>query len=187
MTTTTTTLISTSVPSNGTEVPKYLIPLLISQKFVYDSYEKLFGDGFYVEPVEDWSMDKDRVTIRFQKINKYWVQSSHDSISGLDGDCVIRTLNALNKKCNTDDLQITTKMCVTRMKQQGITKRVLKTPLNKLSKSEFVFRVLDEMVNCKWKAQAEYIISLIGPYEKSDCIGVKNSWGKVLYERKKNN
>ena len=149
----------------------------IEQRFTYDWYEFEMGDGFFPEPVE---CGGDTV-INFRKEGYYWVQSSGDAIAGLDGDFGIKTLNALNKKYKTDELQVTTKMCMTRMKKQGITERVLSTPLNELSKEEFVFRVVDEMVNCEWKAQAEYIISLVGPERKPACRGIKNMFGRTIY------
>jgi DNA-binding HxlR family transcriptional regulator len=64
-----------------------------------------------------------------------------------------------------------------------MTDKVLSTPLNELSKEEFVFRVVDEMVNCEWKEQAEYIMSLVGHEKKPACTGVKNTYGKILYPK----
>ncbi len=71
------------------------------------------------------------------------------------------------------------------MKQDGITQRVIHTPLNELSKAEFIFRVIDEMCNCGWKAQAEYIISLVG--NGNQCIGIKNNWNTIIYPKTNNN
>ncbi len=154
----------------------------VTNKFTYDYYEKEFGDGFYPKPAEDESSG---IIIKFRREDAYWVQASGDSICGLDGEFGIQTLNALNKKDKADELQVTTKMCMTRMKQQGVTHKVLSTPLNELSKEEFVFRVVDEMANCEWKAQAEYIMSLVGPKNKPGCIGIKNTFGKILYPKNK--
>ena len=141
------------------------------------------GDGLFPEPVEEDT--KNSTVMKFRKEGNYWVQVSGDAITGLDGEFGINTLNALNNKYKPDELQIAAKMCMTRMKQRGITERVLRTPLNELSKEEFVFRVVDEMVNCAWKAQADYIMSLVGPERKPLCTGIKNTYGKILYPKNK--
>ena len=152
--------------------------VVVSQRVVYDPWEFEMGDGLFPEPVENNATSG--VVMKFQKEGDYWVQISGDAITGLDGKFGIQMLNALNAKYKSDELQVTAKMCMSRMKQQGITDRVLSTPLNELSKEEFVFRVVDEMVNCEWKAQADYIMSLVG---KPACKGVKNTWGKILYPK----
>ena len=161
--------------------------IIVSQRVVYDPWEFEMGDGLFPEPVENNATSG--VVMKFRKEGDYWVQISGDSITGLDGEFGIQMLNALNAKYNakykSDELQVTAKMCMTRMKQQGITDRVLRTPLNELSKEEFVFRVVDEMVNCAWKAQADYIMSLVGPERKPACKGVKNTYGKILYPKNK--
>ena len=159
--------------------------IIVSQRVVYDTWEFEMGDGLFPEPVE--SNTTSGVVMKFRKEGDYWVQISGNSITGLDGEFGIQMLNALNAKYNakykSDELQVTAKMCMTRMKQQGITDRVLSTQLNELSKEEFVFRVVDEMVNCEWKAQADYIMSLVGPERMPVCKGVKNTYGKILYPK----
>lgn len=159
--------------------------IIVSQRVVYDPWEFEMGDGLFPEPVE--SDATSGVIMKFQKECDYWVQISGDAITGLDGKFGIQMLNALNAKYNakykSDELQVAAKMCMTRMKQQGMTEKVLTTPLNELSKEEFAFRVVDEMVNCEWKAQAEYIMSLVGPERMPACKGVKNTYGKILYPK----
>ena len=157
--------------------------IIVSQRVVYDTWEFEMGDGLFPEPVENNATSG--VVMKFRKEGDYWVQISGDSITGLDGEFGIQMLNALNAKYKSDELQVTAKMCMTRMKQQGITDRVLRTPLNELSKEEFVFRVVDEMVNCAWKAQADYIMSLVGPERMPACTGIKNTYGKILYPKNK--
>lgn len=156
---------------------------IVSQRFTYDPWEFDCGDGLYLEPVEgDTKCENEKgVVIQFRKEGVYWVQISGNSIDGLDGDYGIQTLHALNKKYKPDELQVAAKMCMTRMKKQGMTEKVLSTPLNELSPEEFAFRVVDEMVNCEWKAQADYIMSLVGPVIW--CKGIKNKWGKILYPK----
>lgn len=154
--------------------------ITVSQRVVYDPWEFENGDGLFPEPVE--SNSTSGVVMKFRKEGDYWVQISGSSITGLDGEFGIQMLNALNAKYKSDEHQVTAKMCMTRMKRQGMTEKVLTTPLNELSKEEFVFRVVDEMVNCAWKAQADYIMSLVG---KPACKGVKNTWGKILYPKNK--
>ena len=161
---------------------------IVSQRFVYDPWEFEYGDGLYLEPVEtDTKCEKEKsMVVKFRKEGIYWVQISGSSIDGLDGDYGIQTLHALNKKYKPDELQVATKMCMTRMKKQGMTEKVLTTPLNDLSPEEFAFRVVDEMVNCEWKAQEDYIMSLVGPVKTSGCKGIKNTWGKILYPKRGN-
>jgi hypothetical protein len=158
---------------------------IVSQRFVYDPWEFENGDGLYLEPVETDTIrvNEKSMVVKFRKEGTYWVQISGSSIDGLDGDYGIQTLHALNKKYKPDELQVATKMCMTRMKKQGMTEKVLATPLNDLSPEEFAFRVVDEMVNCEWKAQADYIMSLVGPERRPVCKGVKNTWGKILYPK----
>ncbi len=155
--------------------------VVISQEFVYDEYEFEYGDGLFPEPVDNGT--KNSTVMKFRKEGNYWVQIYGDTITGLDGEFGVKTLNALNKKYKPDELQVAAKMCMTRMKQQGMTDKVLTTPLNELSPEEFAFRVVDEMVNCQWKAQADYIMSLVGPVKTSGCKGIKNTWGKILYPK----
>lgn len=152
--------------------------VVVSQRVVYDAWEFENGDGLFPEPVENNVTSG--VVMKFQKEGDYWVQISGDAITGLDGKFGIQMLNALNAKYKSDELQVAAKMCMTRMKQQGMTEKVLATPLNELSKEEFAFRVVDEMLNCAWKAQADYIMSLVG---KPACKGVKNTYGKILYPK----
>ena len=155
--------------------------VVVSQEFVYDDYEYEYGDGLFPEPVDNGT--KNSTVMKFRKEGNYWVQIYGDTITGLDGEFGVKTLNALNKKYKPDELQVAAKMCMTRMKQQGMTDKVLSTPLNELSQEEFAFRVVDEMVNCEWKAQADYIMSLVGPVRTSGCKGIKNTWGKILYPK----
>ena len=155
--------------------------IVVSQEFIFDNYEYEFGDGLFVEPVEKGT--KNSTVMNFLKEGDYWYQVSGNTITGLDGEFGVKTLNTLNNKYKPDDLQVAAKICMTRMKNQGMTEKVLATPLNELSKEEFAFRVVDEMVNCEWKAQADYIMSLVGPEKKSGCIGIKNTYGKILYPK----
>ena len=72
------------------------------------------------------------------------------------------------------------------MKKGGMTDKVLSTPLNELSKHEFVYRVLDEMMSCAWEPQAEYIVSLVGcGNNKSAPNTILNKGTEQLYPKKK--
>jgi hypothetical protein len=104
---------------------------------------------------------------------------------------MLARLNQLHHEKNRPKLitqnQITTKLCMSSMKRAGLTDKVLSTPLNDLTPEEFAFRVMDEMVNCEWKAQAEYIVSLIGePAATQICTGIKNNAHEQLYPKKIN-
>jgi len=48
------------------------------------------------------------------------------------------------------------------MKNDGITPRILNTPLNDLTEPEFIFRVLDEFQNCGWYGKADEVVALVG-------------------------
>ena len=131
----------------------------------YDTHQFHFGDGFF--PHLRWESHMDRcIKVGFDMLNNVWRQTTGPYIDGLDGNSGSEFLEFMNNKFYkplvTKELQTTTKLCISSMKRNGMTKKVLVTPINELSKSEFVYRVLDEMMCCAWKPQAEYIISLIG-------------------------
>ena len=131
----------------------------------YDTYEYQFGDGFYPHLQRKNQMDG-RIKVGFGIVNNEWIQTTGPYIDGLDGNSGAEFLEYMNsnfyKPLVAKELQTTTKLCISSMKQNGMTKKVLATPINELSKSEFVYRVLDEMMSCAWEPQAEYIVSLIG-------------------------
>uniref|UniRef100_A0A6C0F0T1 Uncharacterized protein n=1 Tax=viral metagenome TaxID=1070528 RepID=A0A6C0F0T1_9ZZZZ len=159
----------------------------------YDSYEYDLGDGMY--PSSDNKDGFDAcMNIRFRREGSVWMQASGRCIDGLDGNYgeqMLARLNQLYNEKNRPKLikenQITTKLCMSSMKRAGLTDKVLSTPLNDLTPEEFAFRVMDEMVNCEWKAQAEYIVSLIGePAATQICTGIKNNAHEQLYPKKIN-
>jgi hypothetical protein len=158
----------------------------------YDSYEYDLGDGMY--PSSDNKDGFDAcMNIRFRREGSVWMQASGRCIDGLDGNYgeqMLARLNQLYNEKNRPKLikenQITTKLCLSAMKRAGLTDKVLSTPLNELTQAEFAFRVMDEMVNCAWKAQAEYIVSLIGePKIQQICCGIKNNAYEQLYPKAK--
>ena len=131
----------------------------------YDEYEYMHGDGFY--PFLKRENASDACTrVGFEVKNNRWLQTTGPYIYGLDGTYGADFLEFLNstiyKPLVSKELQTTTKLCISAMKKKGMTDKVLSTPLNELSKSEFAYRVIDEMMSCAWEPQAEYIISLIG-------------------------
>ena len=140
----------------------------------YQAYEKYYGDGYFLS--EDCK-DCDAVeTHVFQKYNDAWYQISGDCIDGLDGDNGIKLLDRLNE---TKELQITAKLCLNRIKRE---KDVVRAYPNDLSQTEFVCKVVDEMINCAWKAQAEEILSYVGGY---NCKKIISRDGKVLYPKER--
>ena len=157
----------------------------------YDSYEYELGDGVY--PSCDKSDFDACMNIRFRREGSTWMQASGRCIDGLDGDYGKKMLARLNDLYNEKkrpqlikENQITTKLCLSSMKRAGLTDKVLYAPLNELTQAEFAFRVMDEMVNCEWKAQAEYIVSLIGePKIEQICTGIKNNAYEQLYPKSK--
>ena len=58
--------------------------------------------------------------------------------------------------------QLTVKCCMVRLKEQGMTVIVARTPHNEQTPSQFVYELLDMMVNSEMKAMAEDIISYVG-------------------------
>lgn len=140
----------------------------------YQAYEKYYGDGYFLS--EDCK-DCDAVeTHVFQKYNDAWYQISGDCIDGLDGDNGIKLLDRLNE---TKELQITAKLCLNRIKRE---KDFVRSHPNDLSQTEFVCKVVDEMINCAWKAQAEEILSYVGGY---NCKQIISRDGKVLYPKQR--
>ena len=139
----------------------------------YQAYEKYYGDGYFLssENCKDCDAFESHV---FQKHNDAWYQISGDCIDGLDGDNGIKLLDRLNE---TKELQITAKLCLNRIKRE---KDVVRTDPYELTKPEFVCKVVDEMINCAWKAQAEEILSYVGGY---NCKKIINRDGKVLYPK----
>ena len=58
--------------------------------------------------------------------------------------------------------QLTVKCCMVRLKKQGTTAIVARIPRNEQTPSQFVYELLDMMVNSEMKAMAEDIISFVG-------------------------
>lgn len=139
----------------------------------YQAYEKFYGDGYFLssENCKDCDAVESHV---FQKYNDAWYQISGDCIDGLDGDNGIKLLDRLNE---TKELQITAKLCLNRIKRE---KDFVRSHPNDLSQTEFVCKVVDEMINCAWKAQAEEILSYVGGY---NCKQIISRDGKVLYPK----
>ena len=141
----------------------------------YQAYEKIYGDGYFLSSENCKDCDAFETHV-FQKHNDAWYQISGDCIDGLDGDNGIKLLNRLNE---TKELQIIAKLCLNRIKRE---KDVVRAEPNELTRPEFVCKVVDEMINCEWKAQAEEIISYVGGYR---CEGIVSRDGKVLYPKPK--
>ena len=142
----------------------------------YDAYEKNFGDGYFCSSEHESHCDSVKTHV-FQIHNDMWIQISGDCIDGLDGDNGINLLDKLN---GTKELQIIAKLCLNRIKSE---KDVVRAKPNDLSKPEFVCKVVDEMINCAWKAQAEEILSYVGG--KYNCKGIINRYGKCVYQKTK--
>jgi len=141
-----------------------------------DAYEERFGDGNYPGTDQDTPLDARRTYV-FQQIENCWYQLSMPNIDGLDGDYGEKLLDILNQ---TTDLQITAKLCLNRIKN---TTDVVKANPNDLTQPEFVCKVVDQMINCGWGAQAEEILSYVG---KCNCDTIISLHGKVLFPKVKN-
>jgi hypothetical protein len=139
----------------------------------YDSYEKYYGEGYFLSSENCKDCDAFETHV-FQKHNDAWCQISGDCIDGLDGDNGIKLLDRLNE---TKELQITAKLCLNRIKSET---DVVRAEPNELTRPEFVCKVVDEMINCAWKAQAEEILSYVGGY---NCKKIISRDGKVLYPK----
>ena len=139
----------------------------------YEAFEKYYGDGYFLSSDNCKDFDAFETHV-FQKHNDAWCQISGDCIDGLDGDNGIKLLDKLNE---TKELQITAKLCLNRIKRET---DVVRAYPNDLSQPEFVCKVVDEMINCAWKAQAEEILSYVGGYK---CKKIISRDGKVLYPK----
>jgi hypothetical protein len=58
--------------------------------------------------------------------------------------------------------QITVKLCVSKLKEQGMYDVVNAVPLNELSKEMFVYKVLDEMMSRQMYGLAEQVVNCVG-------------------------
>jgi hypothetical protein len=146
----------------------------------YDVYEYEQGDGMY--PYVGREREEDGcIKVGFVLKENRWLQTTGPYIYGLDGDNGIKFLEHLNNNFYNPlisrELQTTTKLCISSMKKNGMTDKVLSTPLNELSKHEFVYRVLDEMMSCAWEPKAEFIVSLIG------CGNNKSSFPSIIMNK----
>lgn len=81
-------------------------------------------------------------------------RNAYDAIVACLVDNMARYPALLNK--------ITVKLCLVRMKRGGATKTVGKMRLNDMTPGQFVFMVLDEMVNREMKPLADEILSYVG-------------------------
>lgn len=137
----------------------------------YSTFEKYYGDGNFIT-INKYEHCDSIETYVFQMFNNMWHQISGDCIDGLDDDKIL-----LDKLNETKELQITAKLCLNRIKREN---DVVRTEPNDLTRPEFVCKVVDEMINCAWKAQAEEILSYVGGYR---CEGIIGRDGKVLYPK----
>jgi len=87
----------------------------------------------------------------------------------------------LNKKYSVMDnnfSQITTKMCISRLRTQGLTKQLAGKKMNDITQGEFAYTVIEMMMSCAMEPQAEWIVSLL------DCpkrgLYIANSDGEIM-------
>jgi hypothetical protein len=155
----------------------------------FDNWEYRQGDGFYPNTKKEHESDA-CTKVGFVLRENRWIQTTGPYIYGLDGNNGTNFLELLNNKFYkpliSNELQTTTKLCVSAMKKNGMTDKVLSTPLNELSQSEFAYRVLDEMMSCAWEPQAEYIVSLVGIGNSSQAPSmIYNKGFEQLHPKKK--
>jgi hypothetical protein len=117
------------------------------------------------------------------------------SIKGLDGnegEKLLTILNEQSKRIQLENLalhnQLTVKLCINRLKKQGIYESViLKTPLiNELEKPMFVFMVLEMMHMCGMKLLADEVVSYIGVTSNDNVFKgtqIVNYYNKQLYPK----
>ena len=117
------------------------------------------------------------------------------SIKGLDGtegEKMLTILNEQSKQIQLENLvirnQLTVKLCINRLKKQGIYESViLKTPLiNDLEKPMFVFMVLEMMHMCGMKLLADEVVSYIGVTSNDNVFKgnkIVNYYNKQLYPK----
>ena len=78
-------------------------PQYVFVKLYYDTYELVFGDGFYPVTAPNAPCTEE-VTIKFAVPieNGNWVQIDKEKIMGLDGDEGIKLLSILNSLVHTN-------------------------------------------------------------------------------------
>jgi hypothetical protein len=75
---------------------------------------------------------------------------------------VLRVLEEKTAKFPAIYNQVTVKCCMNEMKKRGMTELVSSREVSDLTRGQFVFMVLDNMVNREMKAMAEDILSYVG-------------------------
>ena len=152
----------------------------------YDNYEYRFGDGFYPCLKKEVEYDAE-TTVGFVLRDLEWIQTSGFLIYGLDGNYGKELLEFLNNNYffpkQDKNIQDTLKLCISSMKTNGMTDKVLSTNMNDLTKGEFVYRVVDEMISGCWHSQAEYIISLIGYDRALTPTSIRSKDSMLLYPK----
>ena len=163
--------------------------------FSCDWWERQHGDGYYpfvlcaytnstnpnnantanpnTADSDTADSDESIQTHVFELIDQDWVQICGDCILGLDGDSGPLLLELLN---DPTDVQQMTKLCFNRMM---LVRKSNESPPNELPKLEFAYKVVDMMINCGWKSQADEIISYIGGLSGKR---IRNRAGKVLFD-----
>jgi hypothetical protein len=95
---------------------------------------------------------------------------AEDCNHGINSKAIVSVLKKATETFNSsaaqnirknETLQITTKCCLTKMKNDGITPRILATPMNDLTEPEFIFRVLDEFQNCGWFGLGDEVVARV--------------------------
>ena len=77
--------------------------------------------------------------------------------------------------------QVALKLCVSRLKEQGMYDVVNAVPLNELSKEMFVYKVLDEMMSRQMYGLAEQVVMYVGTGEEEEAIENYNSDDSSYY------
>ena len=164
----------------------------VSITMYYSVYNHNMGYGFC--PYLTRNSDSDvEIVIQFTLDGFTWVQSDNLIINNLftvidvldikNGRELLDFLNTAYFTQQDKKIQDTLKMCISSMKTNKLTDKVLSTSLNDLSKGEFIYRVIDEMVSCCWKQQAEYIVSLKGFDRSLTPTHIRSNNGILLYPK----
>ncbi len=109
-----------------------------------------------------------------------WGTVTGDEGSDYEGGCYRLCTGRIAKKetegtkwkweDTAERMQLAVKCSMVHLKKSGMTEHVAARPISELTREEFVFMLLDKLVNSEMKMMADDILSYVGPQtESKDC------------------
>ena len=157
----------------------------INIKVYFNTYDR-FVKGKYYPHISRRAWDDGETEETFMLIDVTWHHVPNEyptilPITRMDKINKRQILSHLNKKYSVMDnnfSQITAKMCISRLKSEGLTERLAGKRMNDMTRGEFAYTVIEMMMCCAMEPQAEWIVSLL------DCpkrgLYLANSDGEIM-------